>query len=400
MIVATFTNQWKSLPDDILKNPEKGDVESFARDRKLSWVKISIPLQNNVVIPALVKIAKKSRKVAFVRYPDDSREATWEKRRDGATKFAEGEGLRVAQGSASTSPVQPSPSTQPTPPVKVSPLLLVANGTLSLERYPKQNVIGPWTPRPESPEFQTDSEYVPNWSAAIGWFARFMRARRFRRQSRWTFLGAFALCLFVAVAMIVIVTAVKVPHGETRPLPVNITTTNQNQRSPKSLPPLPPPRKPAATDADTDDAIDPNAPKAVAVIHGDLKVTLACEPGNRQILCTGRITNIGNEDGDFYITGTDYPKHGWARDDEGDLARIVVDAGHFQLGDRTHWNNWHVWMPAKSSTRFWFSYESRNPDASKTAHIDLDMMWGGDNSLGFDISEVPINRTTYHSLDQ
>jgi hypothetical protein len=57
-------------------------------------------------------------------------------------------------------------------------------------------------------------------------------------------------------------------------------------------------------------------------------------------------------------------------------------------------------MPAKSVTRFWFSYESRNPDASKTAHIDLDMMWGGNNSLGFDLPEVPINGTTYHSLDQ
>jgi hypothetical protein len=145
---------------------------------------------------------------------------------------------------------------------------------------------------------------------------------------------------------------------------------------------------------------DESEAPATVVTHGDLKVTMACEPGNKEILCAGLIENIGNEDGDFYITGTDYPKHGWARDREGDLARIIVDVEHFQLGNRTHWNNWHVWMPAKSVTKFWFSYESHNPDVSEKAHIDLDMMWGGNNSLGFDLPNVPINRTTYRTLEQ
>jgi hypothetical protein len=27
------------------------------------------------------------------------------------------------------------------------------------------------------------------------------------------------------------------------------------------------------------------------------------------------------------------------------------------------------------------------------------MMWNGDNSLGFDLPEVPVNRTTYRALD-
>jgi hypothetical protein len=155
---------------------------------------------------------------------------------------------------------------------------------------------------------------------------------------------------------------------------------------------------PAITDTDIDN--DPNAPTPAIVTHGDLKITLACEPGNKQILCSGLVENIGNDDGDFFFTGTDYPQHGWARDAKGDLARIVVDAEHFQLGDRTHWNNWHVWMPAKSVTKFWFSYESRNPDTSQTVHIDLDMMWGGDNSLGFNLPDVPINRTTYRIINQ
>jgi hypothetical protein len=231
-----------------------------------------------------------------------------------------------------------------------------------------------------------------------------MRARRFSRQNRQTFLRAFVFCLSIAAALVAIVAAAKIPYWKTLPPPVNTatatTTKSKNQRNLKPLPPLPAPRKLAATDADTDEVPDPNAPKAFTVIHGELKVTLACEPGNREILCAGLIANIGNDDGDFYITGTDYPKHGWARTGNEGPARIIVDAEHFQLADRTHWNNWHVWMPAKSVTRFWFSYESRNPDAAKTAHIDLDMMWGGDNSLGFDLPSVPINRTTYHSLDQ
>jgi hypothetical protein len=213
-------------------------------------------------------------------------------------------------------------------------------------------------------------------------------------------LRAFILCLFIALAMIGIVTAVKVPHGKTLPLPVNIaaTTQNKNRRNLKPLPPLPEPRKLAATDVDIDDISDPNAPKAVTVIHGDLKVTLACEPDNEKISCAGFIDNIGGDEGYFYITGSDYPKHGWAQNQNGDTARIEVNE-HFRLGSWDRWNGHCVWMSKKSRTKFWFSYESSNPEAVKTTHIDLDMMWNGDNYLGFDIPEVPINRTTLQALN-
>lgn len=344
-----------------LDNPtESAEVEACGAAKGVaeqaeSWVDVLIRLKNGAEIPSRVRLV--NGKFDAIYYPDGRITGDWGKRREVAQDYILSDWQRM---NAPSKP-GPIPVADPAPLSDIPPA----------DRKTREPLLRTTTTTPAT----TKKLLLWPWLAMVG--------------------IVFAI-LLAGLVIWAFTRSAKTNDGSHRDVSSqgskNFPSGKRNPSNGDNT---------ASTSADdTIDTADPNAPPPVTVTHGDLKVTIACEPGNKEILCTGLIKNIGNEDGDFYFTGSDYPQHGWARDGKGNLARISLDNQHFQLADRIHWNNWHVWMPAGSVTRFWFSYESHDPDASKTTRIDLDMMWGGNDSLGFDIPAAPINRTTYHSLEE
>jgi ribosomal protein L39E len=236
-MTTSFWEQWKNLSGEILRNPQKGVVESFASKTNSVWVRITIQLQDNSLIPALVRI-KKNRKVAFVRYPDDSTKG-WEKHVEGAAAFV-GKEKRLT-----------TKKTTPPPPPPKPPLVLTATVTRTGQPHPLARrepvtLIGipvrqSWIPF-EPPQFSQPS-YPSHSSAPVA--------------KKWT-VGP----MFVAITMFLIfvigggvlgggwaLTHPKIPHNKG----VQEKTKTKELVTPTTMePPDPPPPSPTLAETQED----------------------------------------------------------------------------------------------------------------------------------------------------
>lgn len=328
MAPIEFEKYWlDTTSGPVLYDPNKSQIEDRAAAQNTLWVRITVWLpRENKNIHALAKML--FRKMDFFCFPDGIPHSgtQWGNRRDLAASTMEKE-VGGAVGTTSNGPA--SPNTSRTVPQKASRIMFVI-------------------------------------FAIIG--------------------ACLAGILFSRL------TGNKSPK-DTKSQKVNLISLGGIAKPAAGKPFNPPETTPRTSFAGiANNNTDNTFRQPVTIIHGDLKVTLACAPSVKEILCAGFIENIGKRDEAFYLTGADYPKYGWARDTKGNYGRLIL--GNFELGEKDLWNNWHVSLPASTPkepalTKFWFKYQSDNPDAATSTHINLDMIWHNDFQ-GFDIPNVPI----------